>query len=93
MKATIYIVACWDKWNKKFNFRARGYEPSSGSGDHLLESREIEFDTPNDITLRSLIANALRDKKNKVLAEAHVESIAIDEEIQELLALEDKSTK
>lgn len=91
MKATIYITADWNKWNKKFEFHARGYAPRDGSGDYLIEAREIEFDTPNDVRLRSKLATALKLKKNKILAAAHVEGIALDEEIQELLALEDKS--
>ena len=91
MKETIYITSHWNKYDKKFNYSVQGYKPSNDSGYILLEERDIEFDSPSDIDLRLRIANALKEKKTKVLADAHVEAKEIDEEIQELLALEDKS--
>lgn len=88
---TIYIVAHWSSYSKEFQYIIQGYEPSGDGGYVLLEAREIEFETPNDTTLRLRIAEALRGKKNKILADAHVEAKEVDETIQELLALEDKS--
>ena len=88
---TVYVVASWSTYSKEFQYSVQGYMPSEGNGYILLEAREIEFETPNDVTLRMRIAEALRGKKNKILAEAHVEAKEVDETIQELLALEDKS--
>ena len=88
---TVYIVACWSSYRKEFQYSIQGYEPSADGGYILLEAREIEFESPNDTTLRLRIAEALRGKKNKILAEAHIEAKEVDETIQELLALEDKS--
>ena len=91
MKETCYIVAHWNKYDRTFRYNIRGYAPSEGGEDILLEMRVLEFVSPNDALLRQLAAKVLREKKNKIIADAHVEGVAIDEEIQELLAIEDKS--
>lgn len=88
---TVYIVAHWSSYSKEFQYSVQGYAPAPDNGYILLEAREIEFESPNDTTLRLRIAEALRGKKNKILADAHVEAKEVDETIQELLALEDKS--
>lgn len=93
MKETCYIVAHWNKYSKQFEYNIQGYSPSENSGNILLETRELVFISPNDTVLRTLAAKALQEKKNQILADAHVETVAIDEEIQEMLALEDKTGK
>lgn len=87
----VYIVAHWSSYSKEFQYSTQGYEPSNDNGYILLEERELNFETPNDTTLRLRIAQALRGKKNRILADAHIEAKEVDEEIQELLAIEDKS--
>lgn len=90
---TVYILASWNSYSKEFQYSVQGYQPSADTGYILLEAREIEFESPNDTTLRLRIAEALRGKKNKILADAHIEAKEVDETIQELLALEDKSSE
>ena len=91
MEKTVYICASWSRYSKEFQYTVQGYEPSEGGGYILLEARELAFETPNDITLRMRMAEALRGRKNKILAEAHVEAKEVEEQIQEMLALEDKT--
>lgn len=91
MEKTLYITAHWCKYNKEFLYAVQGYEPSSDSEYVVIEKRLVNFETPNDTELRVRIAGALKNKRSKVLADAHEEVVQIDQEIQELLALEDKS--
>ncbi len=92
MEKLVYITAHWNRYSKEFDYGIQNYEPSDGSEFVLLEARSIPFETPNDVTMRLRVAEALRSKKNKVLADAHVEAKEIEETIQEMLAIEDKST-
>jgi len=89
--ATIYISTHWNRYSKELQYSIKDYEPCEGGESTLLEAREITFETPNDTTLRLRVAEALRARKQKVLAEAHIEVKEIEEQIQEMLALEDKS--
>ena len=93
MEKTVYICVYWSSYNKELQYTLQGYKPAEGSELALLEAREISFETPNDVTLRMRVAEALRGKKNRVLAEAHIEAKGIEETIQELLAIEDKSAE
>jgi hypothetical protein len=90
---TVFIVAHWSSYSKEFQYSIQGYAPGTDNGYILLEEREIHFDTPNDATLRLRVSEALKQKKIKVMADAYVEGKEIDEVIQEMLALEDKSDK
>ena len=87
----IFITASWSTYSKEFQYSIQAWRPSEDSGQILLEEQEVQFETLADIELRRRIASALQGKKAKVLADAYLESKAIDEVIQELLALEDKS--
>lgn len=91
MEKTVYIVAHWNRYSKEIEYSIQGYEPSTEGEYALLEARSIPFETPQDVTLRLRIAQALRNKKNKILAEAHLEAKQIEETLQEMLAIEDKS--
>ena len=91
MEKTVYITSHWSSYSKEFQYSVQGYAPSPEGEFVLVEERVLHFETPNDIELRAQVAAALRRKKSKVLADAHVEVKEIEERIQELLALEDKS--
>lgn len=88
---SLYITAHWSSYSKEFQYSLYGYNPSTANGIALLEKREINFETPNDTTLRLRIAESLKEKRGKILADAYLEAKEVDETIQELLALEDKS--
>ena len=85
-----YIHAQWVPWNKKWEYTCWMADMSS-SGYILLETRELEFESPSDQMLKGQLIRILRDKKKEVQAEAQVKLDAIDAEIQNLLALEDLS--
>lgn len=84
-----FIHAQWNKYSKDFSYVAYAGDMTE-YGYILLEERELSFESPDDKRLRSLAAQSLRAKKNKELAEAHVKAQEIDQEIEELLALEFK---
>ena len=85
----IYISAAWNTYSKSFDYYITGYPP--GSDRVSLEEREVSFETPTEAELRRRASVVLREKKNKIIADAHVEALEIEQEIQELLSLEDKS--
>lgn len=91
MKTTVYLTVHWNKYSKEFQYSNQSYPPSPDSDYILLEARDLEVQELNYITLQQLTVTALRNKKNGILANAHVEAEAIEQEIQELLAIEDKT--
>lgn len=86
------IHAQWDRWEKKWNYYVFSCDMTT-SGYVLLETREIPFQAPNDRALKEQFAALLRAKKTQVMADATAEMTEIDGQIQELLALEDRSGK
>ena len=90
---TLYVVASWNSYNKEFQYLIQGYEPSTDNGYIVIEKREIIFDSIADVELRLRVVESLRGKKAKLIADAYVEGKEIDEMIQEMLALENKSNE
>ena len=90
---TIYIVANWSTYDKEFQYMIQGYAPSTDNGYIVVEKREITFESMADVELRLRVVESLKGKKAKLMAEAYVEGKEIDEVIQEMLALEDKSNE
>jgi hypothetical protein len=91
VKTTVYLTAHWNKYSKTFEYSNQSYPPSSDSSYILLETRELDVAELSYSDLQKLATLAIRNKKNKILADAHVEAEAIEQEIQELLAIEDKT--
>ena len=87
---TCYIHAQWHSYAKEWSFSTFAQDMSE-YGYILLETREIEFESPSDLMLKAQLIRALRNKKTKVQADCQVALGEIDAEIQELLALEDQS--
>lgn len=88
METTVIIQAEWDKYDKKFIYRARPYL----STDSIkIEERVLHFDSPTELEMRKLVHYQLLEKKQKVLADAQVEANEIQQQADELLALEDHS--
>lgn len=85
-----YIHAQWDRWDKKWNYYVFSHNITT-QGYILLETREIPFQSPNDRALKEQFAALLRANKTQVMADATAEMTEIDGQIQELLALEDRS--
>lgn len=87
---TSFIHAKWNKWDNKWNY----YIFSVDMTEHeyvLLETREIEFESPSDLMLRHQLVRVLQGVKKDVQARAQVQLNDLDQRIQELLAIEDKS--
>ena len=89
MEKTVYISASWNKYSKELEFMVTAYRPSSGVV--IMEERTIQFETPADKELKVRIAEVLRADLQTLRGEHYVEEKEKEEEIQELLALEDKS--
>lgn len=85
-----YIHAQWVPWDKNWRYSCWMADMSS-SGYILLETRELEFESPSDQMLKAQLVRLLREKKKEVQADAQVKLNEIDAEIQTLLAIEDKS--
>lgn len=86
----VLIHAQWVPWDKKWVYSCWPYDTTS-CGYVLLETRELEFESPSDLMLKSQLIRLLREKKKAVQAEAQGKLNEIDAEIQNLLALEDLS--
>lgn len=89
MNKQVWISATWNKYSKEFEYSVRGYEPSSGAV--VLEVRDIQFETPADKILKLRLAEVLRADLQKMRGDHYIDEKNAEEEIQELLALEDKS--
>lgn len=63
---------------------------SCGPGYVAIRRIEIEVEIPDDFDPRPHQIGALRDAKSKVLAEAQIKANNIEEQIQHLLAIENK---
>ena len=88
----VWIYAEWSSSRKDFNYYIRGHECTL-TGEVLIERRDIQFETPNDIQLKKDTAIALKAQRQRILADAQVEAMEIDQKIQELLAIEDFSKR
>jgi len=86
----IFIHATWDKYDEKWIYKIRERDYTK-YGEALLEVRNLEFLTPDDITLKNLLVKAMRLQKSELLAAAAVEAMSIQQDIDEMLAIEDKS--
>lgn len=85
-----FIHAKWCKWDRKWDYHIFSHDMT----EHeyvLLETRDIEFDSPSDLMLKHQLVRVLHEVKKDVQARAQVQLDELDARIQELLALEDKS--
>jgi hypothetical protein len=51
----------------------------------------MEFDIPDDFDPRPAMISGLREQKQKVIADAQLEAMKIEERIQKLLCIEHKA--
>lgn len=88
MEVQVFIQADWDKYDKKYTYSARAYKSSDSV---QLEERTLSFESPTEKELRIKTYKLMMAKKQQVLADAQVEAAEIQEQANELLALEDHS--
>lgn len=93
MKITMFIRATWNKYagdSGAFQYDVCNSDMTE-YGYVMVDERELEFESPVEQDLKMRVIQSLKAKKEKKRAEAQAELNEIDEEIQELLAIEDKS--
>jgi hypothetical protein len=93
MKVTVKAFLHWHKyeWEDKFSFEFWRCDMSVNGPDYVcLGEREFEVEIPDDFDPRPHQIAALREAKQRVLAEAQAKANNIDDQIQRLLCLEFK---
>jgi len=88
MEKTVYVYANWNTYHKEFDYRLSSYERTD---EVLVDTQQVKFETLDDKKLRVAMYQLLVVKKQQVLADAQVEANEIQEQANELLALEDHS--
>jgi len=90
MDKNVWIYAHYNIYTKDTDYQLSSYERATSSGDVLLETRVISFDTPNDKELRAKLSSSMKLKLSEVRADHYKEEREIQESINELLSLEFK---
>lgn len=92
MKVKVYIHAQWQRWDKTFAYSVYNCDMTE-YGYTLLEVREIEFSSMDDQRLRYLTAKSLEKAQDKLRADTQKKVMELQEEINSLLAIEDRSSE
>lgn len=85
----LFIHARYSEYTKNFSFEVYPTDMSAYGYIHL-ETRELTFSPPPLTNLIFLQTQQLKDKLEKVRADAQVEVTKIEEALQKLLCLEHK---
>lgn len=93
MKVTDTVYIHWQKyeWQDAGKFRALCYESNTSPECILIGKAQIEFEVPDNFDPVPKQIAVLKEAKAKLQAETQVKVNNIDEQIQSLLAIEDKS--
>jgi len=89
MKVKVYVHAAWDSFGKKFDYTAWPYK--SDAFGVLVLTKEIDAPEVDETELKSGVVKFMRAEQQKIRAEAEVKYQNIEQQIQELLCIEDKS--
>ena len=89
MELKCFIHAQWSKYSEKFSYSVHNCDMTD-YGYILLEEIDVPFESPNYKQLQVLTVKALRALKTTKLAAAQKECLEIQQEIDELLAIEYK---
>lgn len=87
MKLKYHIYAQWNKYTKEFQYSVGGGDMSE-YGYKTLETREVEFETPEEAVLRQGAYTILMKRAQGIRARAEVEAQEFEEEAQKLLCLD-----
>lgn len=90
MDAKLWIYAHYNSYSKLIEYQISSYERGESSGDVLIESRTISFETLEDKEAKVKLSSALKSKLASVRADHYQEQMNIQESINELLSLEYK---
>ena len=94
MKMKIKAWLIWHKydWAEETTWTLNDSNMSGCGPDWVgVNQQEFEVDVPDNFDPRPMQIKALRDEKEKLLAETHVKANNLDDQIQKLLSIEDKS--
>lgn len=92
MKAKAFIHAQWDEWDKKYSFHVWGADMSSQEGcGPLVETVEVEFTAPPHEVLVNGTIEGYRKQQQKVRAEGERLVNELQQRINDLLCIENKS--
>lgn len=90
MKVKAYICAEYQRWDKSYDYCVWPVDPGEGTRT-VIEVRELEFDAPPiDILTGETIA-AYRAEQQRIRAEMMGKVNALQQQIDEMLAIENKS--
>ena len=90
MKIPVYIYAQIQPYSKEVNYFAYFVPDSKHMGVEIAKT-EIDFDEPPlDKVIQGAVVN-MRAEQQKIRAEAEVKYQNIEQQIQEMLCIEDKS--
>lgn len=92
LSVTLYIHA-QKQFDGSYRYNAHPFKAEANSclgfviAEHITE---IPFTEPSNLELVQLEINSLKAEQNKILADAHVKSSQLEDQIQMLLCLEGK---
>ncbi len=94
MKVKLYVHADYESWNKKWEFKTWQNDMTDTEGfGYCVQVVEIEFDfkepTHDELVKKHILA--MRNVQTKLRAETEVKIQNIEQQIQEMLCIEDKS--
>lgn len=89
MEKELFIHAQWNRYTETYDYALLQCDMTA-YGYALIEQRIINFKTPTDKNLRLAIIAALQQQKLKKAGEAYAADLALQDEINNLLALEFK---
>jgi len=91
VKDTVYMH--WEKynWQDEGKFRLLSWKSDTSPEILFIKELEVEFDAPDSYDPVPEQIAVLKSAKQKIMAETQVKVNNIDEQIQSLLAIEDKS--
>jgi hypothetical protein len=93
MKCTDTVYIHWQKylWQDEEKFKLKGYKDDTSPDCIFIREMEVEFEVPDDFDPVPKQIDMLKEAKQKLMADTQVKINNIDEQIQSLLAIEDKS--
>lgn len=91
MKQKFFLQAEWDRSNKAWKYHLEHRQDYRWAGYVFVQELEVSFPEPADAALKLELVQMLNQGLNKKRAENQREENEMQEQIQELLALENKA--
>jgi|GEM_PF-4766972 len=92
IKTEMHLYAVWNQYEKRWDYHASDCATMDTVGWVLIESKPVEFARPSkDADWSAGAIELTRMEQKKVRAEAEAKCIALEDRIQSMLCLENKS--